>query len=82
MIEPEMAFYDIADNMDLAEDFVKHCITWALENCIDDIQFLSDMYDKELIERLKFVINNDFCSPKLHRWHNDSRRSCEKWQKI
>ena len=60
MIEPEMAFYDIADNMDLAEDFVKHCITWALENCIDDIQFLSDMYDKELIERLKFVINNDF----------------------
>lgn len=60
MIEPEMAFYEIADNMQLAEDFVKHCIQWALDNCQDDIQFLSEMYDKELVERLKFVVDNEF----------------------
>lgn len=60
MIEPEMAFYEIADNMDLAEEFIKYCITYALEHCADDIQFLNDMFDKELIERLKFVIHNDF----------------------
>ena len=60
MIEPEMSFYEIADNMDLAEEFIKYCISYALEHCADDIQFLNDMYDKELIERLHFVINNDF----------------------
>lgn len=60
MIEPEMAFYEIADNMDLAEEFIKYCISYALEHCADDIQFLNDMFDKELIERLKFVIDNDF----------------------
>ena len=46
MIEPEMAFYDITDNMDLAEDFIKHCVSYALENCADDINFLAQMYDK------------------------------------
>lgn len=60
MIEPEMAFYDINDNMDLAEEFVKYCINYALENCLDDITFLQDMYDKDLIERLRFVVGNDF----------------------
>lgn len=60
MIEPEMAFYEIADNMDLAEEFIKYCISYALEHCKDDIQFLNDHFDKELIERLKFVIENDF----------------------
>lgn len=60
MIEPEMAFYEIEDNMDLAEDFIKYCINYALEHCADDIQFLNDMYDKELISRLKFVTHNDF----------------------
>lgn len=60
MIEPEMSFYEIADNMDLAEEFIKYCIKYALEHCADDIQFLNDMFDKELIERLKFVIDNDF----------------------
>lgn len=60
MIEPEMSFYDIADNMQLAEDFVKFCLTWALENCKDDIQFLNDMFDKELIDRINFVLANDF----------------------
>lgn len=60
MIEPEMSFYDINDNMQLAEDFVKFCLTWALENCKDDIQFLNDMFDKELIDRINFVLANDF----------------------
>lgn len=60
MIEPEMAFYDINDNMDLAEDFLKYLIRYALEHCADDIRFLNDMFDKELIERLKFVVEHDF----------------------
>lgn len=60
MIEPEMAFYDVNDNMDLAEEFIKYCISYALEHCADDIQFLNDHFDKELIERLRFVIDNDF----------------------
>ena len=60
MIEPEMAFYDINDNMDLAEDFIKSLVNYALENCIDDIQFLNDRYDPELIDRLKGVVNTDF----------------------
>ncbi len=60
MIEPEMAFYDITDNMDLAEDFVKYCITYALDHCRDDIDFLAQMYDKYLVERLQFVVHNDF----------------------
>jgi asparaginyl-tRNA synthetase len=60
MIEPEMAFYDINDNMDLAEDFLKYLITYALENCEDDLEFLCKMYDAELMERLKFVTENSF----------------------
>ena len=60
MIEPEMAFYEIDDNMDLAEDFLKYLIRYALENCYDDLEFLNNMYDKELIERLKSVIDNSF----------------------
>ena len=60
MIEPEMAFYDITDNMELAEDFVKYCITYALDHCRDDIDFLAQMYDKDLVERLQFVVHNDF----------------------
>lgn len=60
MIEPEVAFYEIEENMDLAEDFIKHCVKWALERCKDDIEFLAKMYDEELIERLKFVTTNDF----------------------
>ena len=52
MIEPEVAFNDITDNMDLAEDFIKYCVQWALDNCYDDVKFLNDMFDKGLIERL------------------------------
>jgi asparaginyl-tRNA synthetase len=60
MIEPEIAFFDITDNMDLAEEFVKYCINYALEHCADDIEFLAEHFDKELPERLKFVVSNDF----------------------
>ncbi len=60
MIEPEVAFYEIEDNMQLAEDFIKYCVQWALDNCMEDIQFLNDMFDKELIERLKFVLKQNF----------------------
>lgn len=60
MIEPEMAFYDLDDNMDLAEDFLKYLISYALEHCADDIAFLNKMYDNELIDRLRFVVDNDF----------------------
>lgn len=60
MIEPEMAFYDLDDNMALAEDFIKHCVQYALDNCADDLQFLNDMFDKGLIERLKSVVSCDF----------------------
>jgi len=60
MIEPEMAFYDITDNMDLAEDFVKYLISYALENCRDDLDFLNKMVDTALIGRLNFVLTNKF----------------------
>jgi len=60
MIEPEMAFYDLNDNMDLAEEFVKYLIKYALENCKDDLEFLNNMIDKGLLERLKFVLDNEF----------------------
>lgn len=60
MIEPEMAFCDIKGNMDLAEEFIKYLICYALEHCADDIAFLEKMYDKQLTERLRFVADNSF----------------------
>lgn len=60
MVEPEVAFTDINDNMDLAEEFIKYCVQYALDNCKDDIEFLNKMYDNSLIERLKGVIKEDF----------------------
>ena len=55
-----MAFCDIHDNMDLAEEFVKYLISYALDNCSDDLDFLNKMIDKGLIERLNFVLGNEF----------------------
>ena len=60
MIEPEMAFYDITDDMDLAEEFVKYCIQYVLDHCRDDIDFLSEHFDPELVQRMEFVLHNDF----------------------
>ncbi len=73
MIEPEMAFYEIIDNMDLAEEFLKYLVNYALDNCKDDLEFLNsraleedkqkpqqDRAEMSLIERLKFVAENEF----------------------
>ena len=73
MIEPEMAFYDLNDNMNLAEEFIQNVIKHTYEKCKDDIVFLSDRLEKEemskpkdqrselsLIEKIEFVINNNF----------------------
>jgi asparaginyl-tRNA synthetase len=73
MIEPEMAFYDLEDNMNLAEAFIKYLIGYVMENNLDDLQFLDQRLAEEekqlpadkrsemgLIEKLKFVLNNDF----------------------
>ena len=60
MIEPEVAFYGLEDDMNLAEDFLKYLIQYALDNCADDLAFLEKMYDEELTARLKMVTENDF----------------------
>ena len=60
MIEPEMAFYDIEDNMELAEEFVKYLVQYALDNCADDLRFLNDKYDEGLVERLRSVLGISF----------------------
>ena len=60
MIEPEVAFIDIDENMDLAEDFLKYCINYALDHCRDDLEFLNEHYDKELISRLQAVVGEEF----------------------
>ena len=60
MIEPEMAFYELEDNMELAEDFLKNLIRYALDNCQEDLEFMNKMWDDGLIERLHFVLEHDF----------------------
>ena len=60
MIEPEVAFYGLQDDMNLAEDFLKYLIRYALDNCADDLAFLEKMYDEELTTRLRMVVENDF----------------------
>jgi asparaginyl-tRNA synthetase len=46
MIEPEMAFYELEDNMELSQEFIQYCVKYALDNCKDDLEFLNKMYDK------------------------------------
>ena len=60
MIEPEVAFIDLNDLMDLEEDFIKYCVNWALNKCKDDLEFLNKMIDKTLLERLQSVVKTDF----------------------
>jgi asparaginyl-tRNA synthetase len=60
MIEPEVAFNEIKENMDLAEEMLQYLVQYALDNCKDDLEFLNQQYDKELIERLRFVVANRF----------------------
>ena len=60
MIEPEVAFIQKDELMDLEEDFIKYCVRWALDHCQDDLQFLNQFVDKGLIERLESVVKTDF----------------------
>ena len=60
MIEPEMAFCDLAGDMDVAEDMVKHIISYVGETCKDELEFLNKFVDTGLLERLKNVSENDF----------------------
>ena len=60
MIEPEVAFIQKDELMDLEEDFIKYCVRWALEKCQDDLQFLNQLVDKGLIDRLESVVNTEF----------------------
>lgn len=60
MVEPEVAFIDQEELMDLEEDFIKFCVKWALDNCKDDLDFLNKMIDKTLLERLQGVLREDF----------------------
>lgn len=60
MIEPEAAFYELEDDMELAEDFLKYLIQYALDNCQEDLEFMNKMWDPELLEHLHFVVSNDF----------------------
>lgn len=60
MIEPEVAFMDQKELMDLEEDFIKYCVRWALDNCRDDLEFLNQMIDKTLIQTLESVVEEDF----------------------
>ena len=60
MVEPEVAFIDKEDLMDREEDFIKYCVQWALDNCKDDLEFLNQMIDKTLLERLEGVLKQDF----------------------
>ncbi|MBP5370243.1 MAG: asparagine--tRNA ligase, partial [Bacteroidales bacterium] len=60
MIEPEIAFMNLKELMDLEEDFIKYCVKWALDNCRDDLQFLNNMIDKGLIERLEGILKEEF----------------------
>jgi asparaginyl-tRNA synthetase len=80
MIEPEMAFYDLTDNMDLAEDFLKYLINYALENCREDLEFLNSIIDKGLLERLRFVLDNSFVRITYTEAVNILTGSSKKWE--
>ena len=60
MIEPEMAFYQLDELTALEEEFIKYCVRWALDHCMDDLEFLNKMIDPGLIERLRSVIDTEF----------------------
>ena len=60
MVEPEMAFYDLDDDMDLAEEFIKYLLLDALENCSEDMEFFNQRIDKTILETLQHIIDNQF----------------------
>lgn len=80
MVEPEMAFYDINDNMDLAEDLLKFLMQYALDNCLADLEFLNNMYDNELIGRLRGIISSAFERITYTRAVEILKNSGQKWE--
>ena len=60
MVEPEMAFYDLDDNIDLAEDFIRYLFSDVLEHCSEDLEFFNKRIDKTLLERHKGIVENSF----------------------
>ena len=60
MVEPEVAFADLTELMDLEEEFIKYCVQWALDNCMDDLAFLNKMVDPGLLDRLRGVVGTEF----------------------
>ncbi len=77
MMEPEIAFADLTDMMDLAEDMTKYVLSYVMETCPNEMAFFNQFYDKELLERLTNVVNADFVrlpyteAVKLLEEHND-----------
>ena len=74
MIEPEIAFADLKDDMDLAEDMIKYIITYVMEHCPDEMDFFNSFVDKGLMERLEHVATSDFGRVSLYRGHRDPRK--------
>ena len=80
MIEPEMAFYEIKENMDLAEDMLKYLVKYALENCKEDLEFFNKMINKDLLSRLDMVLNNDFVRMSYTDAVDILMKSGQKWE--
>jgi len=80
MIEPEMAFYEIKENMDLAEDMLKYLVKYALENCKEDLEFFNKMINKDLLSRLEMVLNNDFVRMSYTEAVDILMKSGQKWE--
>ncbi len=72
MIEPEMAFYELEDNMELAEDFLKYLIRYALENCREDLEFMNKMWDNGADRAAGLRAEQRIQAARLHRGHRDS----------
>ena len=80
MNEPEMAFYEIKENMDLAEDSLKYLVQYALDHCKEDLDFFAKMFDKELFSRLDMVLNNDFIRKTYTEAVEILEQSGQKWE--
>ncbi len=80
MIEPEMAFYEIKENMDLAEDMLKYLVQYALDNCKEDLEFFNKMINKDLLSRLDMVMNNDFIRLSYTEAVDILMKSDQKWE--
>lgn len=80
MMEPEMAFYEITENMNLAEDMLKYLVKYALDNCKEDLEFFNKMINKDLLSRLDMVMNNDFVRISYTEAVDILMKSDQKWE--